>query len=437
MTEAEARILLGVGQGPAAAAQFRDAYLRQAPNVRLDADPDTFMGLREAFELLTHGAGAPVEEIAGARDSLAAEPDAEDARWRLLSCLSYSAGPEASSVLRDGAEREPDAFLDELMFHFPDRVPPELARRARNGAGPARLLLIADVEATQGRPAQALEALGAALADMPTISSSALLRLAARPIFSLQAHIQVKPAAEALALLQTKMGAHALDGETGDLATVTMFKIAQELGRLDETFPLDLRQVAARAAKLGDFQNAPYEARFAARLMKPLEVGELNKRLKRDAPTLAGILGLSLTEEQLRPRATPSVLVRDGWSPLLILVGIFGSWMVHAWEQTQKDHRAFDELTNGLVHNTVDDKKKQIERDCADPGSQECRQWVAFVPSLWTQLRDIGSPTLDPDGVVNSAPSSPDVGIRLEDLPTIGKPGEPGQTRHRPRHHRQ
>ncbi len=405
--------------------------------MRLEAEPAEFMGLREAFELLTHGAGAPVEEIAAARDGLAAQPDAEDARWRLLSCLPYAAGPEASSALRDGAERQPDAFLDELMFHFPDRVPPELARRARNGASVGRLLLIADVEATEGRPAQALEALGAALADMPTISSNALFRLAARPIFSLQSHAQIKPAAEGLALLQTKMGAHTLDAGTSDLATVTMFKVALELGRLDETFPLDLRQVAARAAKLGDFQNAPYEARFAARLMKPLEVGELNKRLKRDAPTLAGILGLSLTEEQLRPKTIPNVLVRDGWTPLLFVVAILGPLMVHAWEQTRKDHRAFEELTNGLVHDTVDDKKKQIERDCADPGSHECRQWVAFVPSLWTQLRDIGSPSPDPDGVVNSAPSSPDVGIRLEDLPTIGKPGEPGRTQHRPKHHRQ
>ena len=205
MTDPEARALLGVGPGPAPAAQLRNAYLCLGPNVRLDADPDTFMRLREAFELLTHGAGAPVEELAATRDSLAAQPDAKDARWRLLSYLPYAAGPEASSVLRDGAERQPEAFLDELMFHFPDRVPPELARRARNGAGPARLLLIADVEATEGRPGQALDALGTALADMPTISSSALFRLAARPIFSLQAHAQTKPVAEALALLQTKM----------------------------------------------------------------------------------------------------------------------------------------------------------------------------------------------------------------------------------------
>ena len=395
------------------------------------------MRLRDAFELLTHGAGAPVEEIAAARDSLAAQPDAEDARWRLLSYLPYAAGPEASSVLRAGAERQPDAFLDELMFHFPDRVPPELARRARNGAGPARLLLIADVEATEGRPAQALEALGAALADLPAISSKALFRLAARPIFSLQAHAQIKPAAEGLALLQTKVGANTPDAGTGDLATVTMFKVALELGRLDETFPLDLRQVAARAAKLGDFQNAPYEARFAARLMKPLEVGELNNRLKRDAPTLARILGLSLTEEQLRPKAVPSVLIRNGWSPLLIFAAIFGSAAIRDCKRTQDRHRSSFEIANGVVNDTVDDKKKQVERDCADPGSHECRRWVAFVPSDWVESRDVGSPTPDPDGVVNSAPPSPDVGIRMEDLPTIGKPGEPPRTRHRPRHHRQ
>jgi hypothetical protein len=402
VTEAEARILLGVGQAPVTAEQLRDVYLRRAPNVRLEAEPAEFMGLREAFELLTHGAGAPVEEIAAARDGLAAQPDAEDARWRLLSCLPYRAGPEASSVLRDGAERQPDAFLDELMFHFPDRVPPELARRARDGAGLGRLLLIADVEATQGRPAQALEVLGAALADTPASFSGALFRLAARPIFSLQIHAQTTPAAEALALLQTKVGGHALDG---DLTTVTMLKVALELGRIDETFPLDLRQVAARAAKLGDFQNAAYEARFAVRLMKPLEVGELNRRLQRDAPTLAGILGLSLTDEQLRPAAIPSVKIPFGWGTYIALTVLYGSVAIRNCNRTQARHRSSFEIADSVVTNTVEDKRKQIERDCADPGSHECRRWVAFVPSGWIEAHDIGSPTPDPDGVVNSAPS--------------------------------
>jgi hypothetical protein len=32
--------------------------------------------------------------------------------------------------------------------------------------------------------------------------------------------------------------------------------------------------------------------------------------------------------------------------------------MVHAWEQTRNDHRALDELMNGVVNDKVDDKKK-------------------------------------------------------------------------------
>jgi hypothetical protein len=210
-----------------------------------------------------------------------------------------------------------------------------------------------------------------------------------------------------------------------------------ELGRLDETFPLDLRQVAARAAKRGDFQNAPYEARFAARLLKPVEVGELNQRLKREAPTLAGILGLSLTDEQLRPNAMPNFMIRYGWSPLLILVAIFGSFIVHGWKETRNDHSAFDETMTGVVNDSADGKKKQVERDCADPGTDKCRRWIAFVPSFWAESRDLGNPTPDPNGLVNSAPSSQGVGIRLEDLPTIGKHDETSRTRHPPRHHRQ
>jgi hypothetical protein len=122
---------------------------------------------------------------------------------------------------------------------------------------------------------------------------------------------------------------------------------------------------------------------------------------------------------------------------LLIFAAIFGSAAIRDCKRTQDRHTSSFEIAASLVNDTVDNKKMQVQRDCADPGSHECRRWVAFVPSLWVESREIGSPTPDPDGPVNSAPSSPDVGIRLEDLPTIGKPGEPIPARHRPKHHRQ
>ena len=166
----------------------------------------------------------------------------------------------------------------------------------------------------------------------------------------------------------------AADGVAG-----AMFEVVGELERLGDDLPLDLRQVAALAAKRGDFQNAPYEARFAARLMAPREVHALNERLKQDAPKLAGILGLSLTEEQLRPAGTPNVKIPFGWGVFLFLTVLYGSVAIRDWKKTQDRHRGLEEMVSSLVNNTVDDARKKVERDCADPGSDECRKWAAYV----------------------------------------------------------
>ena len=420
MTDAEARILLGVGQAPATAEQLREAYLQRAPNVRLEAEPAEFMGLREAFELLTHGAGAPVEEIAAARDSLAAQPDAEDARWRLLSCLPYAAGPEASSVLRDGAERQPEAFLDELMFHFPDRVPPDLARRARDGTGPDRLLLIADVHATEGRSAESLDALRTTLAGTSLIASPAFLKLALRPIFSLQVHGQIGPAREALGLVRAHTDPRALEAAPQDLQTATAFQIAVELANLDDTFPIDLRQVAARAAKRGDFQNAPYEARYATRLLKPRDVLKLNDQLKRQSPALEGLLGLTLTEDQLRPGGTPIFTRPYALGIAIVTAALYLSFRIHLMDRgSNKDEAMLREVGTQFISQTLAGTEREIKRDCADPDSERCRHWQILFPNESIR-RDAGTGASDARDLVR-APTSIEGAIRLEDIGTIGK----------------
>jgi hypothetical protein len=369
MVRAEALALLAVPDGTEAG-EIRSAYLRRAVGVRLEEDPATFAGLREAYEILTHGAGAPPVELASARTALSNRPDDVEARWRLLAALPYGAGPEASAVLREGAERQPEAFLDELLLRFPDRVSAEVARRARDGAGVCRLLLLADAHATEGRPAEALEALRAALARANAIASPAVLKLALRPIFSLQIHVQIRPAQEALALVQARMTSSALDGSGSDLQAATMFRVAVELAARDETFPLDLREVAARAAKQGDFQNAPYEAKYATRLLKADDVRRLKLLLKRDAPALAQILSLDLSEDQLRPQGTPRLRIPVPWGVLIVITLLYASWFIHKMRERpainiEKDGR---EIIESMA-------RQMYQRDCADPNSEACHGW--------------------------------------------------------------
>jgi hypothetical protein len=343
--------------------------LRCVANVRLDNDVGRFTGLRDGYELLSHGAAAPTSEVEAARAELANEPDSIEARWRLLSCLPYAAGPEASSVLRDGVRRQPDEFVDELLFHFPEKAPIEILQMARANAGPGRLFVISDAYATQGRPVEALEALRAALAET-NVTSDPILRMAFRPVFSLQAHAQVDSAAQALALLKSRMDPRAPDGQADGSPTAIGLRSADELDKVGSWFPLDLRQVAARAVKSGDFENAPYEARFATRLMKPREVRKLNERLAQDAPTLSKILGLALTEEQLRPTGTPSFRIPFGWGSVIVTVFLQLTWFVHIMEGGPPSDTADPDWAPFL-----ESLRDTVKQDCADAWSDACFQW--------------------------------------------------------------
>ena len=356
----------------------RSAYVRRARAVRLDVDPGGFVRLREAYELLSRGAVTPPDEVVAARAALRAQLDSVDARWMLLSYFSYGARPEAPAILREGVELRPDEFLDELMFHFPEKVPPEILQGARGGARFGRLLLIADVHAVQGRPADALEVFKTALAAAD-LHSPATLKLAAGPVFSLHEHAQIDAAQEALALLKQRAGQAVVDVGNVDWETATRFHIADELGRLGSSLPLDLRQVAARAAKRGDFANAPHNARSAIGTAKPRDVRRLSERLKLEAPALTKILGLDLKVDRLPPPGTPNFRIPVRWGVSVAGVALLVAFKIHrVQERSREIDQILGESGKVLINKTVGDARRQVEKDCVDPNSERCQHWRMF-----------------------------------------------------------
>jgi hypothetical protein len=415
--------LLELGEGTLSPDAVRAAYVRRAQIARLGVDPDGFMRLRVAFECLSRAAGAPSDEVTASRAWLATEPDSQDARWTLLSYFQYGSRPEALPILCEGAERRPDEFLDELLFHFPEKVQAGVLRGARDGAGYGRLLLIADVHAVQGRPADALEIFRAALV-VADLRSPAALKLATRPIFSLHEHAQIGPASEALSLLKDRVGQAALEAQKNiDWATATTFRIADELDRLGPSIPLDFRQVAARAVRRGDFENAPYDARFAMSLLKPREGRKLSERLKREAPTLAKTLGLDLRLEQMRPTGTPNFRIPIRLGLPIAVVGLALALRIHG---IQKRRREFDEILRSAGHDFVEkslgDIRTQIERDCEVPDSTKCQYWRTFFSN--------GNQNVDGGTVPDAHEQEGQLG--LDDIGTIGTRSTSPKTRHHP-----
>src|SRR3954470_23320772 len=125
MTSKEARARLGLGASVVDPDEVRSAYLQRVLATNLDADLDGFVGLRRADEIAlpARATGASVQ---AAREALAAAPRSREARWGLLSMLSYPFDDEASATVLEGARLDPDGFLDELLLHFPAMAPPEL-----------------------------------------------------------------------------------------------------------------------------------------------------------------------------------------------------------------------------------------------------------------------------------------------------------------------
>lgn len=296
VTATEARAVLELADGQDNAAAVRAAYVRRMGTVTVESDPEVFACLREALEVLG-GAPAPPPEVTAARARLNEAPTSAEARRWLLSCLPYHGGPDAFTVLLAGAEGQPDEFVDELLLNFPERAPAGLLKRAESGAGQGRWLLISDAHAAQARPSEALAAYRQALAA----SASPSLRLAIRPVLSLHARAQVEPAREMFALLKRRSGEPFSHPGARDGALTRSLRIVEELDRLDQELPLDLRLIAARAAKSGSYQNGPTEAFAATQRWPAREVKRVALWLRKDAPTLAGLVQIDVVISPLAP----------------------------------------------------------------------------------------------------------------------------------------
>jgi hypothetical protein len=399
MTSQDARVVLALGEEPVDRDEIRRSYLARVRDVRVSTDPEGFIRLRESYELLGHPGQAPVDEVQAARDALAAQPDATEARWRLLSYLSYAASPEAFQILCAGAERQPDAFVDELLFHFSEKVPGRLLETALPGAGAGRLLLVADVHAIQGRPEQALEALRAALATSAVLSSNAMMRLAIRSVLSLQSRAQIDAAVEALTMVKESRSTSVAMAGGDDLQTAAALQIAEDLARLGVSLPLDLRQAAALTAKRGDFENAPYAARFATRMMSSRAIRQLSRRLAQDAPTLAKVLRFDLTDEQLRPAGTPAFRLSGGWAGAIVAVFLQLCWVVHKLEQPEPQLTSEETIAN--VHDALLDVMVQ---ECKAPWSEPCLRWDEAARPLANHAHPTPDPGLDPPMIGSGLP---------------------------------
>ena len=353
MTREEALGRLGIDGGTTAPEEIRRAYLRRVKAVAPEVDLEGFARLREAYELL-RAAGArrtipfdgfvrsvrrapgtsansstdesareesansdpflpfrerllakpTSERVVVAREAVGALPDCVEARRALLAHIDPSSN-EAWEVLNAGAVRQPEAFLDQLIFWFPARVPASTLRMAATEGSFGRLILLADAHAAQGRADEAMETFRAALAVAGSMSAFAL-RMALRPIFSMHAVGLVAVAEAAYRLLKEKAGPDALDvTHQIDQKTIMLYSLADELARLGPTLPLGLRQVAARAAKDGKFDLVPTAAGMATEALSQREFEHWRARIGRHAPAFAGLFRLDrAAKKKARQRRT-------------------------------------------------------------------------------------------------------------------------------------
>jgi hypothetical protein len=282
---------------------------REAPEPPPGAKPpadDGFAPYRERLQ-----GKPPAEQLAIAREALAAHRDSDEARWAVLALLDAVRFDGALPVLVEGAELHPDVFLPELLWRYPSRVPAPLLDEARRRGTFLASILVADAEAEQGREGAALAAFAAALDALDDLGPQARF-LALRPIFSLHARAQLPAAKQAFSRLKEKFG-DTLDVRSARPELAIAWSIAGELDRQPAGLPLDLRQVAARAAKSGDYANAPYEALYALRGHGSWQVKRWRRALRKEAPTMANVLALNLSEEQVRSHGRiPNVRVVGG-----------------------------------------------------------------------------------------------------------------------------
>jgi hypothetical protein len=240
------------------------------------------------------------------------------------------------------------------------------------------------------------------------LRSPSLVRLAARPVFSLQARAQVGPAREALTLVKQRLGDAAATGSRVDLLTTTMLTIADDLGRLDDVLPLDLRQAAARAARRGDFTNLPYDARYAIRLMKPREIKKLNDLLGRQTPTLAGLLSLG---GHLASSTTTDFRIRITWGPIALVLALFIARQGCGAYRRNRERRELDQMLGSINDSLLKGIERDIDKACADPESPQCQKYRAVLEN--------GGPRNHAS--TDESIESPDAGLEVKDIGTISR----------------
>jgi|SRR5450432_175217 len=206
-------------------------------------------------------------------------------------------------------------------------------------------------------------------------------------------------AAEALTIVKESRSTCVAMAGGDDLQTAAAFQIAEDLARLGVSLPLDLRQAAALTAKRGDFENAPYAARFATRMMSSRAIRQLSRRLAQDAPTLAKVLRFDLTDDQLCPAGTPAFRLSGGWAGAIVAVFLQLCWVVHKLEQPELQLTSEETIPN--VRDALLDVMVQ---ECKAPWSEACLRWNDAARPLANNGHPTPDPGLDPPMIGNGLP---------------------------------
>jgi hypothetical protein len=366
VTREEAKQLLALGDEAVDAEGLHRAYLRKVKAHKPDVDPEGFARVREAYELLRRpapratpgavvsmggpragtpplrssepdpaGGGAPPADPFGpfrerlrgsepegraaiAREAVAALPRSVEAR-RVLLALVDPGDAEALAVLSAGAALEPEPFLDELLWRFPDQIPVTfLEQAARDASSFGRMTLVADAQACQARGAESVATVRSSLEPIRQLNPRGL-RLVLRPVFSLHAVGLPAAAGEAFAAVTEKTGRDTFDIAHADHLTAILFSVADELGKLGPEMPVRLRQAAGRAAKSGNFDLLPMAGETALSQLTEFEARHWRARLRRNSPTLAKLFRFDRASQQ-QVRRQRRILA--GFAPLALFVVI-------------------------------------------------------------------------------------------------------------------
>ena len=119
---------------------------------------------------------------------------------------------------------------------------------------------------------------------------------------------------------------------------------------------------------IDDFENARYEARFATRVLSPRAVRQWRNRLPKEAPALARMFALDLSEDQLRPRGTPNFRIAAGTGVSILLCVLFLAWRIHLVKLHSSDA---DDLSKDMAGEAARMVEAFAKANCAD---ERCRR---------------------------------------------------------------